>query len=39
MPDGRGRIAHLMLASKENDDLRYVGAGGPAFPHLVAFGD
>jgi bifunctional non-homologous end joining protein LigD len=28
MPDGHGRIAHLMLANEEDDDLRCVGAVG-----------
>jgi bifunctional non-homologous end joining protein LigD len=28
MPDGRGRIAHLMLATEEDGELRYVGAVG-----------
>jgi bifunctional non-homologous end joining protein LigD len=28
MPDGRGRIAHLLLAAEEDEELRYVGAVG-----------
>jgi bifunctional non-homologous end joining protein LigD len=34
MPDGRGRIAHLMLASEEDGDLRYVGAVGTGWAEV-----
>jgi hypothetical protein len=35
MPSDRGWIAHLMLATEEDDELRYVGApSGRAGPKL-----
>jgi bifunctional non-homologous end joining protein LigD len=34
MPDGRGRIAHLMLAVEEDGELRYVGAVGTGWSEV-----